>query len=1154
MHKALAVFLGATLLACGGLRAQNVVALPGFISNNANVTSYTANPLIAVNGFNAGASSFLALARPDGAKYYIVANSGSKTVTVVDNTFSNPRSLGDFGQQASAAVITPDGKRLLVAAGTLQIFDTATDSPVIGGGLNVNSSAFDVAVSLDGARAFVLGLNANGGSLLTSVDLSTNTVLATLSIGGTATGVAAAPNGLIYVSTQNLVLEINPATLTVTQGGTIQLNARPSRLAFTPDGHYGVAANLTPITGSAALLFDLTTHTLANTIPNFGITLDRFLVAGNNQLFAYSTQTAALYQVSITTTGGFNINPLSISGIGNSPITAATLSNEVAGAGQSTAQYLFLWSNGVLYRVDVASSQVSAQIPTPNTVGALSFVAPAISNASPAALLQYGSGQTIAPGGKSLPIVVQALDGMGRPISGVTVTFTASNANAVLTPASAVTGSNGYAETILTAPASAGPVNVTATAGAQTAVFTISVGMGSGGGATAGLSILAGQGQIVFENSNTGIPGFGSPLIVTVADANGNPVAGAPVTFTITQGSGTILGGTSGNVPGQVIVTTDDKGQASVNFLSTVIPIGLGFLQTLVTANATNTNTVTFYVTTTQMVNPPLVQVLTPQPGDVIMGPAGSIVKGAYKIQVTSNLGQAIPNVSLRLINPADPTALPSATCVDSTGLGVLTDSSGIATCDLLLNGKVGVAQVSGNVGYFNNTRPVGLVITPGLPGKILILQGNNQSGRPGQLLPLALSVQVSDAFGNVLSGTPVFFKVTPAGGATLTNVSVNTDQSGRASALARLGNIAGPVQVTVTAGTVTATFNLTVNIPSAGIQAVSGGGQSTLVNTLFASAVFAKVVDANGNGVAGLPVAFAVTSGSGSVGAPSVTTDANGLASTTVTAGSTPGPITVTATSGNFSTTFALSSRLPGPTNVMFLNGASFQQGLSPGSIVTITGVGIASGVQGLVTPNSLVGPLPTGLAGVSVTFNGVSAPIYSVSNLNGREQVTVQVPWETAVGTAQVVINGTGGGSATLSVNVQQFSPGIFQTTANGQTYGVALRPDGSYVSASNPARRGEIIRIYATGMGQVTPNATTGSAGVTGQDINAPVVVGVNNAGVRVVSARYAENLVGVYVIAFQIPLDTTPGPAQPIGLIVYDPAGNANFAQGTVLPIQ
>ena len=61
-------------------------------------------------------------------------------------------------------------------------------------------------------------------------------------------------------------------------------------------------------------------------------------------------------------------------------------------------------------------------------------------------------------------------------------------------------------------------------------------------------------------------------------------------------------------------------------------------------------------------------------------------------------------------------------------------------------------------------------------------------------------------------------------------------------------------------------------------------------------------------------------------------------------------------------------------------VNGASFQaaNGISPGGIAIVTGVGIVPNVQGVVPGNNIVGALPTTLEGVNITFSGVAAPIY--------------------------------------------------------------------------------------------------------------------------------------------------------------------------------
>ena len=412
----------------------------------------------------------------------------------------------------------------------------------------------------------------------------------------------------------------------------------------------------------------------------------------------------------------------------------------------------------------------------------------------------------------------------------------------------------------------------------------------------------------------------------------------------------------------------------------------------------------------------------------------------------------------------------------------------------------------------------------------------------------------VTDAGGNVLTGVPVNFQVITPGTITLANVSSATDVNGHASALGTLGNTAGTYQVKVTAGSASATFSFTVSIPATGIHVVSGNNQSAVTSAAFGAPLVVEVVDVNGNPVAGVPVTFAVSSGSATVSNPSATTGTNGQASANVTAGSGAGTITITASAVGLNASFTLTSNPPGPTNVTFVNGASFQSGISPGAIAIIMGQGLLPGVTGVQTPLNVVGPLPTSLAGFSVTFNGVQAPIFYVSNQNGQQQVSIQVPFEISAGPATVVINTPGSGTATLNnVPIQPVAPGLFETQYNGQNFAVVTRPDGSYVSPTNPAIPGETDCAYATGLGQTTPPLSSNNAGVANQTVVDPLDFGLNNAGVGVVSVSAVPDQVGVYQVCFQVPLTTAAGPRQNVGLIVHDPAGDF-YAQGSYIPIQ
>ena len=1184
MSRRLALFLAAcTGLFVSNLQADDVAALPGYNSLGSNVAVFGINPLTSFGSFTAGDSTFLILAKPDGSKYYVIAKSTSNSITTVDTNFENAKFIASFVTTPNAAAITPSGGELVVAAGTLHIFETTKDQELVPGGINTGVTIFDVAMSLDGMTAYTLGTTTSGGSQVNAINLANNTKgNAQYGILGTATGIAVGPNGRVYVSNQNQIIELDPTSLQPTTGGVIGVNARPGKVVFTPDGKYALAVNQTPVTGQAILLIDLNAKTIVNFVANQNVVFDTLLVPSSTTVFAYSSQTEGLYQLGIGAGGSISIAGASIGGAPTTFVQGVAISNEVPFPGRTTAQYLFVASSNILYRVDLTVDQLTSQTALPDqTFGALAYLAPESTNGSPAALLAYGDKQSIAPNTNTEPLVVQALDVNGKPLSGATITFS-TNLGSV-SPTSVTTGSNGYAMAILTAPASNGAVTVIATNGKLQYAFTVTVGSATVQNVGA-LSIVAGQGQLITENVNTLLPGFGSPLSVLVTDLNGKPVSGATVTFSLTSGPGSLFGGTK--TATGATATSNASGVASVGFLSNVVPLGLGSVGTQITAKATGTNTLTFYETTypfnSALVPNPTVQLLTPQPGTTLTGPAGTIIPGAFTAIVVDGKGFAIPNVSVfaclpgagllpgqqsSCTVPAANTPAPFGTCNDPTGVGVLSDAHGKISCDLQLNGVVGKGPIGAQYGYAFDTIAFPLVITPGPPGTITLVQGNNQTGKPGAQLLNALVVQVTDSFGNVLSDYgPVTWQVLSTGvPATLQNTSSATESTGSASTLVTLGSTVGVVIIKVTVGNASAEFTETVASTAASIQAVSGNNQQAFVGTAFTAPLIVKVVDTLGNGVPGAPVTFTVSSGSAVVGTPSTTTDATGAASTTVTAGATPGNISIVATSGAFSTTFTLTSGQVGPTNIVFVNGTNFriQDGctsatgcVAPGEVVTVQGGGFANGIQGVVSGLSILGPLQTSLAGVSITFNGVPAPIFYVSNVNGVQSMTIQVPFETPLGNTAVVLTPAGGGApAPLNVTTQAFAPGVFTNTYGNVTIAVAVRSDGSYVSPTNPAHRGETIYIFATGLGLVTPAATTNEPG-TGQTVTATVVTGLNNKGVGHTTIDYAPGLVGVYIIGVEVPATTTPGPGQPFGLILVGPAPTFTkyFAGSTQVPIE
>ncbi len=191
-------------------------------------------------------------------------------------------------------------------------------------------------------------------------------------------------------------------------------------------------------------------------------------------------------------------------------------------------------------------------------------------------------------------------------------------------------------------------------------------------------------------------------------------------------------------------------------------------------------------------------------------------------------------------------------------------------------------------------------------------------------------------------------------------------------------------------------------------------------------------------------------------------------------------------------------------------VNAASLAPGLVAGSLATVFAAGVRDdpGIASAL-------PLTTLLDGVSVMVNGVAAPILAVSNMNGVEKVTFQVPFEASGPMASVVVIRSGLASAAVDVPVAEVQPGVYT--------------DVTLVPEQQPLARGELATIYASGLGPVTNPPATGAAAPDSPPSTALADVGVTLAGVpcEVQFAGLAPNFAGVYQVTFRAPADTPSG---------------------------
>ena len=248
---------------------------------------------------------------------------------------------------------------------------------------------------------------------------------------------------------------------------------------------------------------------------------------------------------------------------------------------------------------------------------------------------------------------------------------------------------------------------------------------------------------------------------------------------------------------------------------------------------------------------------------------------------------------------------------------------------------------------------------------------------------------------------------------------------------------------------------------------------------------------------------------------------------------------MTVTATAAGFTQTFNLTVSPPGPTLTAnsFVNAADQQIGsLSPCSLATINAAGLVSGVQGVVSSSLFgLGPLSSTLGTDTVMFGNTPAPILNVGTIGNQQQLTFQVPCTASTGSNQVTV-AVGAGSATATVNLLPASPGVFETSTmltlpNGSPspMGIFLRPDGTFVTPANPARKGDTIIAYVTGLGtgdtSVGTNALPLPTAIS--MANNTLVIGIANQGIPLISAQLSPDLVGVYLVSFQVPTTEAVG---------------------------
>ncbi len=1108
-----------------------------------------------------------------------------------------------------AALLLLGGVSALRAQTTITVSPTVVNLSAQVGGTTAVSGTFTISSNASSGSpvSFIIsGSTASGGNWLnpqpnpTSGTVS-STGQVTVTVFANPSGLAAGTyTGSILVannsSTGNVSVQVNftvgqlsvaPASLTFSyQGG----GSVPAAQALTVSGSSGVGFTVAAVTSTggnwlqvaptsgsapAALSASLNSAVLSSLAPGtYNGTITVTPTSGN------TTPTTVAVSLTVTALPQLTVSPTSLS-----------FYYQIGGTNNQLQQTVSLTSNGsaINYSLTYGVNPNPAGVPwlTVTPLGGLTpgTLTVGVTPANLPAGSYTGSVTISTPGASTatttIPVNLTVSSSPLLTLSPVTLNFSYQIGGAAPAAQNIATGSTGAALSYTTTVATASggnwltatpsgttpnPISVTVTP-AQLAVGTysgtITVAATGAGNPSQQVTVTltvsndalisATPASMVF-NYQTG-QALPSGQVLTIGSTTGVPLNYTATASTSTggnwlaiSGTTTVSGSTGGG--GLVPVTVNTAGLPAGAYDGTISIAATNSVTGLAAPNSPQTVGVKLYVSNNGLLN-----------------------VSSYYLNFTS-VNQALPAaqvVGLTSTNPVGPLNYTVTTATSNGGSWLIVPGSGQTPSNLQVNATPNLLSA----GTYNGT--------------ITITAKDAGTGNPTDNSPQTVNVTLTVTTATI-TATPASLSFTQAaGGAAPANQTIAVSSSGGAVTFsAAAATTAGGSWLSVSPQAGTTPQNLAVSVSAASLSPGTYNGSITITapgaagspisipvtltvtaaQTLSASPTSLAFTYQVG-GAAPAAQALQVSSSSGGLAFTAAATTTSGgtwlsvtptsgttTASVSVTvnpaslaAGTYAGAITITSPgAGNSPLTVNVSLTVqaaPLPSSVQIVNGASGSPGpLAPGEIIYIggTNMGPATGVPAQVTNNAL----PTTLGNVTVTFDGIKAPLLYVSNT----QINAIVPYGIAGRvTTNVQVTYNGASSGNIPYNVAASMPGIFTLNQSGSGPGAILNQNGSVNAAGTPAAKGSVIVIYATGQGVNTPPNTDGAitpsdgTGLT-KPVTQPVAVTVGGQQATVLYAGSAPGLVaGAFQVNVQLPANLPSG-AQPVVVTVGTASSQAN----------
>lgn len=203
----------------------------------------------------------------------------------------------------------------------------------------------------------------------------------------------------------------------------------------------------------------------------------------------------------------------------------------------------------------------------------------------------------------------------------------------------------------------------------------------------------------------------------------------------------------------------------------------------------------------------------------------------------------------------------------------------------------------------------------------------------------------------------------------------------------------------------------------------------------------------------------------------------------------------------------------------------------LAPNTLATLYGSNLAFDTVAASTMSG--GTLPTSLAGVSLSVNNITAPLLFVS----PGQINFIVPYELLPGMVTVYVARQNLAGPVVTIQLKATAPGLFPWDGDEA---IAIHLNGTLISSSAPAHAGEIVVIYADGLGRTSPDTTSGRIAGSATPIAATaqtqvLLNGVACPAASLLYAGLAPGFAGLYQINLILPDPVPVNPQIQIAII-------------------